>query len=58
MRFLVLHVDYFRSEMPKKGRSPLADRVSERVPQGWDALVAPVSVERGEETAMGAEPGP
>ena len=51
MRFLVLHVDQFRSEITQKGRSPLAEPFQERVTEFGEGLVVLVSVEKGDETA-------
>lgn len=50
MRFLALHVDYFRSEITEKGRSPLVEPFDERATEFRDGLVVLVSVEKGDET--------
>jgi D-Tyr-tRNAtyr deacylase len=49
MRFLVLHVDYFKSEITEKGRSPVVEPFEERVTEVSDGLVVLVSVEKGDE---------
>ena len=51
MRFLVLHVDYFRCEITEKGRSPVVEPFTERVTELHEGLVALVSVEKGDEAA-------
>ncbi|MGV3722711.1 MAG: threonyl-tRNA synthetase editing domain-containing protein [Actinomycetota bacterium] len=51
MRFLLLHVDYFRSEITEKGRSPLVEPFTERATEITGGLVALVSVEKGDEAA-------
>lgn len=51
MRFLVLHVDYFRSEITEKGRSPLVEPYNERATELRDGLLVLVSVEQGDEAA-------
>lgn len=54
MRFLILHVDYFRSEITEKGRSPVVEPFEVRVTELRDGLVALVSVEKGDEAAPDA----
>lgn len=49
MRFLVLHVEYFRSEITQKGRSPLVEPAAERAAELHDGLLVLASVERGDE---------
>jgi len=49
MRFLALHVDYFRSEITQKGRSPLVESYSDRAAELTDGLLVLVSVEAGDE---------
>ena len=51
MRFLVLHVDYFRCEITEKGRSPVVEPFEERVTELREGLVVLVSVEKGDEVA-------
>lgn len=51
MRFPVLHVDYFRSEITERGRFPLVEPFTERATEITDGLVALVSVEKGDEAA-------
>ena len=51
MRFLVLHVDRFRSEITQKGRSPLREPFQERVTEFGEGLLVLVSVEKGDEVA-------
>src|SRR4051812_33935305 len=54
MRFLILHVDYFRSEITEKGRSPVVEPYEERATEMHDGLLVLASVEKGDEAA-GAE---
>jgi threonyl-tRNA synthetase len=49
MRLLILHVDYFRSEITKKGRSPLVETYEERATELREGLVVLASVERSDE---------
>ena len=51
MRFLILHVDYCRSEITEKGRSPIVEPFEARATELQDGLVVLVSVEKGDETA-------
>ena len=56
MRMLILHVDYFRSEITEKGRSPLVEPFGERVTELHDGLLVLASVEKsdeGRETEIG-----
>jgi threonyl-tRNA synthetase len=49
MRLLVLHVDYFRSEITEKGRSPFVEAYEERATELHDGLVVLASVEKSDE---------
>ncbi len=49
MRFLALHVDYFRTEMTERGRSPLREEPENRTVSVDEALVVLSSVEKADE---------
>jgi Archaea-specific editing domain of threonyl-tRNA synthetase len=49
MRLLILHVDYFRSEITEKGRSPLVEPFAERATELREGLVVLASVEKSDE---------
>lgn len=50
MRFLALHVDYFRTEMTERGRSPLREEPENKTVSVDEALVVLSSVEKTDET--------
>ena len=49
MRFLSVHVDYFKTEMTERGRSALAENPEEKVIQTDESLVVLASVEKKED---------
>ena len=49
MRFLAMHVDYFRSEITQKGRSSLVEPYDSKSHVLEDGLLVLVSVEKGDE---------
>lgn len=51
MRFLALHVDYFRCRITEKGRSTLIEEFEERETAAEEALVVLCSVEKADEVA-------
>ena len=51
MRLLIWHVDYFRSEVTERGRSPLVEPVSDRVTELHDGLLVLAAVEAADAAA-------
>ncbi|MBI3909823.1 MAG: hypothetical protein HY320_02705 [Armatimonadetes bacterium] len=51
MRVLIWHVDYFRSEITEKGRSPLVEPFTDRATEMHDGLLVLASVEKADEDA-------
>lgn len=49
MRFLALHVDYFRTEMTERSRSPLREEPENKTVSVDEALVVLSSVEKADE---------
>lgn len=49
MRFLMLHVDYFKSSITEKGRSPVIEEFSQRDTEISEGLVVLSSVEKSDE---------
>ena len=51
MRFLAIHVDFFRTTITEKGRSKLREPFDNPTTEVSDALVLLTSVEKGDESA-------
>ncbi len=49
MRMLILHVDYFKSEITQKGRSKFIEKPTERTIEAREALIILAGVERTDE---------
>lgn len=50
MRMLILHVDYFKSTLTKKGRSKLIEKPTSKTTEVKDALIILTSIEKQDET--------
>lgn len=52
LRFLMMHVDYFKSTITERGRSRFVEETQERITETQEAILVLASVEKGDESAL------